>query len=46
MITKWGEKRKIEKGRAVRTGMVNKTIIALSGGLFLLTVVGPKPSSC
>lgn len=28
------KKRKIEKGRAVRTGMVNKTIIALSGGPF------------
>lgn len=34
MITKWREKRKTEKGRAVGTGMVNKTIIALSGGLF------------
>lgn len=31
-----------ERERKKEMGMVNKTIIALSGGFFLLTVVRPK----
>lgn len=40
------ETTQIEKRNALITGTANKTIIALSGGPFHFTVVGPKSGSC